>query len=65
MKNYKITYSNFDSDNTEISLKKENVEILNKVEKVNFNETNTKEILQHLLGKNIYEIDYKVNVEYL
>jgi hypothetical protein len=78
MKNYKIKYSNFyyksngkhidddgmgNSNFTEsIEIEKYSVDKINETEKTNYDETNTKEILEFYLEENVDNIDYKVEI---
>ena len=45
-----------------ISLEKVNIDKLNKIQNTNYDETNTKEILQFYIEENVDDIDYKVEV---
>jgi len=45
-----------------ISIQKFTVDYINKTENTNYDETNTKELLQYYLDKNVDDIDYKVEV---
>ena len=45
-----------------ISLEKESIDKLNKIQNTNYDETNTKEILQFYIEENVDNIDYKVEV---
>ena len=45
-----------------ISIQKFSVDNINKTENTNYDETNTKELLQFYLDENVDDIDYKVEV---
>jgi len=73
--NYKIKYSNFyyksngkhiddgEKSKTEsIEIEKWSVDKINETEKTNYDETNTKEILEFYLEENVDDIDYKVEI---
>jgi|TARA_R110001606_G_scaffold216947_2_gene364863 hypothetical protein len=47
-----------------IILEKENIDKLNEIEGTNYNETNSKEILQFYMDENVDDIDYKVEIDY-
>ena len=71
VKNYKIKYSNFyyksngkpiDGEIISIEIERYSVDRINELNNTNYDETNTKEILQFYLDENVDDIDYKVEI---